>query len=142
VVFSTPEKFTDVKEDSMGSDKGRDGILDQLREYLVLQTRNSVPEGQTLKIMITDVDMAGDFEPWHGPSTQDVRIIRDIYPPKIDLFFTLTDASGKTVKEGKRQLRDMAFNMKISINRNDPLRYEKELLNDWLRQDLPRAKGG
>ena len=140
VVFFHPEKFADVKDDNVGSEKGRDAILGLIRDYVVQQSAYYVPAGQKLTVTVTDVDLAGDFEPWRGPNAMDVRIIKDIYPPRVDLAYTLTDASGKVLKEGKRQLRDLAFNMKLSINTNDPLRHEKALLDDWFRRDFTRIK--
>lgn len=45
------------------------------------------------------------------------------------------------LKEGKRDLRDMAFMMKMTMGfRDDPLRHEKALLDDWLGEDFKRAK--
>ena len=140
VIFLHPEKFSDVRDSNMGSDKGRDGILQQLKDFIVQRTKAYVPAGQQLIITVTDVDLAGDFEPWRGPEMTDVRVVKDIYPPKIDLEYKLTGPGGKVVKTGQRQLRDLAFQMKLSINRDDPLRYEKALLEDWLRSDFPRVK--
>jgi hypothetical protein len=140
VIFSHPEKFTDVKNSYAENDKDRDAILGQLKDYLVQRSKIYIPEGQRLTITVTDVDMAGDFEPWRGPQMADVRIIKDIYPPKVDLEFKLTGADGNVVKEGKRQLRDLAFMMKATTAPNDNLRFEKALLDDWLRADFPRVK--
>jgi hypothetical protein len=126
VVFQDPEKFADVKE--------------MIKEHLERLAPSFVPEGHKLSVTFTDIDMAGDFEPWRA-NASDVRIVRDIYPPRIDLSYTLTDASGAVVKEGKRALRDLAFQMNISpIGQNEPLRYEKRLLEDWLRSDFGRGK--
>ena len=140
VIFLHPENFSDVRDSYTGSDKGRDGILQQLKDYVVRRANAYVPAGQQLIITVTDVDLAGDFEPWRGPTMTDIRVVKDIYPPKIDLDYKLTGPGGKVVKEGKRQLRDLAFLMKLSINRDDPLRFEKALLDDWLRADFPRVK--
>ncbi|MDB6127251.1 MAG: hypothetical protein JWM35_1147 [Verrucomicrobia bacterium] len=140
VTFLNPEKFADVRDAYMGSDKGRDALLDQLRDYIVQRAKTYLPPGQTLSITVTDVDLAGDFEPWRGPQTTDVRIVKDIYPPKIDLEFKVVGADGSVVKEGKRQLRDLAFMMKISINRDDSLHFEKALIDDWFRSDFQRVK--
>lgn len=140
VIFSQPEKFADVREAYNGTDKGRDAILDQIKDYLVLRAKNYVPAGQKLQVTFTDIDMAGDFEPWRGPEMMDVRIVKDVYPPKIDLQYKLVGPGGAVIKEGKRQLRDLAFMMKLSINRDDNIRFEKALLDDWLRADFPRVK--
>ncbi len=81
---------------------------------------------------------AGGFEPWRGPQAADVRIVRDIYPPRIDLRFKLLGADGKLLREGSRQLRDASFMMRPDLYPNDPLRYEKTLLDDWVRAELGR----
>ncbi len=140
VLFLEPEKFTDVR-DNMTGDYKRTTYLDQLRDYLLEQAKYFVPDGHTLKVTFTDIDMAGDFEPWRGPQFSDIRIVKDLYPPTIKLTFRLVDADGKVVKEGTRELRDLAFMMKITMGfRDDPVRHEKALLDDWLRADFPRVR--
>lgn len=137
VAFASPEKFTDLKSSSMDSEKDREYLTDELREHIVQRASSRMAEGQTLAITIKDVDMAGDFEPWHSPRVQDVRFIKDIYPPRIDLEFKLTDAGGKVVAEGPRQLRDLSFMMNPSLTtQNDTLRYEKRLIDDWISREF------
>jgi hypothetical protein len=140
VIFFEREKFTDVKDGFSETPAGRDAILAQIRDYLVSQAKWYVPEGQKLTVTITDVDLAGDFEPGRNPRMDDVRIIRDIYPPKISLAFKLVDADGQEIKHGTRDLTDLMFMSKLAMNPNDPLRYEKNLLDDWLRADFTRVK--
>jgi hypothetical protein len=140
VNFFEPKKFTDVRDSSMG-DYERTTYLDQMRDHLLEQAKYYVPEGHTLRVTITDVDMAGDFEPWRGPRFDDIRIVKDIYPPRITLNFQLTNAEGVVVKEGRRDLRDLGFLMKITMGfRDDPVRHEKALLDDWLRSEFPRVR--
>ena len=132
VVFEQPEKFTDVKDSDFGTDKGRDAILERLREYLVERADKALPAGQKLVITFTDIDLAGEYEPWRGPQFSDVRIVKSIYPPRLNFSYKITDAAGKTVKEGKEDLRDLAFEMRLTSDRQDPLRYEKDILRDWI----------
>jgi hypothetical protein len=140
VNFFEPRKFTDVKDSSMG-DYERTTYLDQIRDHLLEQAKYFVPDGHTLTVTFTDIDMAGDFEPWRGPRFDDIRIVKDIYPPRLVLAFQLKDAEGKVVKEGKRELRDLAFLMKITMAfRDDPVRHEKGLIDDWLRSEFPRVR--
>jgi hypothetical protein len=52
-------------------------------------------------------------------------------------------ADGTVLKEGKRDLLDMGFMMKLTdAFRDDPLRYEKELINDWLSTEFRADKKG
>lgn len=140
VIFSQPEKFTDVRDAYNASEMGRKANLDQIRDYLVSRAGKFVPDGQKLTVTFTDIDLAGDFEPWRGPEGMDIRVVKDIYPPRMDLEFKLTSADGAVIKEGKRQLRDLAFMSKLSINTNDALRFDKALIDDWLQNEFRRAK--
>lgn len=141
VVFFERENFTDARDGFMGSDSGRDTNLDMLKEYLTKRANRYLGPGQKLTITITNLDLAGEFEPWRGPQFDEVRIVKDIYPPRIDFTFKLTDADGNVIKEGKRTLRDTAFMMKLTMAfRDDPLRHEKALLDDWMSEDLRALK--
>jgi hypothetical protein len=48
VVFFEPEKFTDVKDSYMGTDKGRDSTLELIKEYLVTRGVRGLLPGQKL----------------------------------------------------------------------------------------------
>lgn len=142
VVYVSPEKFTDVKDSySNYSDKIRDEYLDLLRKHIESSAKNYIPTGQHLALRVTDVDMAGDFEPWRGPNLMDVRIIKDIYPPRIKLEFTLTDAEGKILKQGQRDLTDISFLFGINAYfPEDEMRYEKPLIDAWYDKEFGRLK--
>lgn len=139
VAFFEPEKFTDVRDSALFNDSGRTTYLEQLRDHLLEQAPKHLAEGQRLEITFTDIDLAGDFELWRGPQYFDVRMVRDIYPPRLEFSFRLLDATGKVVKEARRTLLDLAFQLRSSIiSQHDTLRYEKSMLDDWLREEFPR----
>jgi hypothetical protein len=140
VSFFEPEKFTDIGRSYNATQRDREGDLNVLRDHLVRQASNYLPPGYRLEVTFTNVDMAGEFEPWRGARWSDVRIVKDIYAPRLALTFRVTDADGNVVREGKRDLRDSAFMSRLSINRDDAYRHEKELLNDWLRSEFPRER--
>jgi hypothetical protein len=60
----------------------------------------------------------------------------DIYPPRIDLTFRLAGGDGKLIREGERKLRDPAFLLGANDYPDDPLRYEKALIDRWLELEL------
>lgn len=133
VNFQAPDQFTDLNSTSSAARGADEAYLQELREYVERIGASRIPAGHTLALTITDVDMAGRFEPEQGPDLNDVRIIRSVYPPRIDLTYRLTGPSGAVVSEGQRQLRNMAFDWTASPqDRNNPLRHEKELLDDFL----------
>jgi hypothetical protein len=140
VVFFERENFTDVRDGNLGTEKGRDNILELLKTYLQERAQAYVPEGSTLSVTIKDVDLAGDFEPWRGLAAHDVRIVKEIYVPRIKLAFRLTDANGEVVKQGNRDLRDLNFMMGSLGTFNEPYRYEKAMIDNWLRSEFERVK--
>lgn len=138
VTFFEPEKFTDAA-DSYQGDVSRSGYLYELRDHVLRSAKSLVPAGYKLSVTFTDIDLAGEFEPWRGARADDIRIVKEIYPPKIDLAFRITDAQGNVVKEGRRQLRDLNFMMKLTMaSPSDSLRHEKQMLDDWMRSEIPQ----
>jgi hypothetical protein len=134
ITFSDPDSFTDVRS-RRGSDEGDySWVLVDLSKHLQKLVATYLSEGDHLTVIVTDIDLAGNLEFGHAPG--DPRIIRDVYPPLIRLEFKLVDANGLVKAEGSRRLSDRNFLIKISKNRNDPLRYEKELLKKWVKKEL------
>ncbi len=140
VNFFEAEKFADVGDRSIPSSADRETILAALKEYLIQQACRVIPATHKLIVTVTDLDQAGGFEPWNGPGFDDIRIVKDIYPPRLQLVFRLIDAEGNIVREGRRELRDTAFLMKMTVNQHDRLRHEKALIENWLRAEFGRAK--
>ncbi|HKU71719.1 MAG TPA: DUF3016 domain-containing protein [Burkholderiales bacterium] len=143
VAFKDADKFTDFGDTArVVPDARRNAMLGELRAHVQKRAAGRIPEKTQLIVTVTDIDMAGGFETARGPKADHVRIYRDGYPPRIKLEFTLTDFTGKVVKEGKRELTDAAY-LKTSVEyRNDPLRYEKKLIDDWVAREFSERPGG
>lgn len=140
VVFDHPENFTDVKDSNFPTDKGRDAILSRIRDFLVRESTRYLPAGDALTITFSDIDLAGDFEPWRGARWDDVRIVKDIYPPAFKFTYLVTDPSGRIVRQGSENIRDLDFQVRLVPDTTDTLRYEKDILNDWVRSTLRGLK--
>ena len=138
VEYSHPEKFADTGR-YWGGETARDVNLAELRNHLQRRAARLLPEDQSLSILVTEVDIAGGFEPWRT-KVGDVRVIRAAYPPRIDLSFRLTGSDGSVLKEGERRLRDPLMIGGV-LYRGDRLRYEKALLDEWLESELPARAG-
>src|SRR6478736_5059393 len=134
VNYHEPDKFTDARS-SFNSTTDL-GYLDILTRHFKLKASEYVKPDQKLEITVTDIDLAGDFQPGR-PQAGDVRIVKDIYRPRITLNFKLTGADGKVVKEGDRTLTDSYFmNTVTTVDRNEPLFYDKNMISDWMRDEF------
>jgi Protein of unknown function (DUF3016) len=135
VVFVQPERFIDAKDRCLGS-AVTTPVLEALRSFLVEAAGRHLPAGMSLAIRITDVDLAGEFEPARAPEFCATRIVRAGAGPRIDLEFRLLDETPRVVREGTRRLRDPLFTMRTTGDETDRLRHEKALLRRWLRDEL------
>ena len=135
VQYVHAEEFADVGNHRFSDEQIRAAYLEQLRGHLVKQAAAALAPGEQLSVSITELDMAGEFESWRPPSG-DARIVKDVYPPRIDLSFRLAAGDGKVIKEGARKLRDPSFLLGSNRYPDDPLRYEKALLDRWLGEEL------
>lgn len=115
--------------------------MQSLGDYLRQRADVTLPPGEKLDVTIDDIKLAGDFEPWHGPDADDIRFMKDIYPPRIDLHYRLLDANGNVLREGSSKLRDLSYLQRVVPNSTDPLRYDKRLLNDWLHKEFRSDAG-
>ncbi len=136
VQFEDPENFTDLKDGLVGTPNGREDYQEMLTRYAQQLAAPHLRDGQSLTLTFTDVDLAGDYLPT-ASSGRDIRVIKAVYPPRMELRFVLRDANGAVVKEGERTLTDLAFQNNLApLNRNDELFYDRELLRDWLAREL------
>jgi hypothetical protein len=134
VVFVDPEKFYDVGE-RHGSVQQRDARLTEIRAHLEKRAAAYLAPGQALEIAITGFDAAGAHEPL-GMRYGDLRVVQGVSSPRIDLRYRLVAADGTLLKGGERRLRDLAYPLGSGALRDDPMRYEKALLDAWLEREL------
>ena len=137
VAWAPEQQLTEVKDNQFhrGWLRPKDWMA-SLGEHLQRRADAILPAGEKLEVTIDDIKLAGDFEPWHGAAAEDIRFMKDIYPPRIDLHYRLLDADGRTLREGSGKLRDLSYLQRVVPNNTDPLRYDKRLLDDWLRKEF------
>jgi hypothetical protein len=140
VQWNDPTTFSELRLSSNRWAASEGNWLQDLAQYMRKRAQAKLAPGEHLDLTIVDIDRAGQFEPWQGPNLQNTRIIRDLYPPRMTLRFRRLDASGAVIAEGERKLTDPAFLLHASpINDSDPLRYEKRMIDSWLRRELVTA---
>lgn len=139
VQWTDPAEFSELKFSGNQWEARRGNWVFELAEHLRKEAAKRLPEGERMEVTITDIDRAGKYEPGRGVQFDSVRIMREIYPPTMELSFVRYAADGSVLAEGERRLRDTMYLSNVSIaGRNDSLRYEKQLVDDWLREELGR----
>lgn len=141
VTWTDPAQFSEIRSSGNRWEAERGDWVRQLAEYARTSAAKQLAPGEKLEITITDVQRAGRYEPWRGPNMQHVRMVRDIYPPRLSLNYTLYGADGQVLAQNERKLSDPGFLMgSAPLNETDSLRYEKRMIDDWTRRDLRQQR--
>lgn len=144
VSWNDPSTFSEIRSSRNRFEAERGNWVEQLAMYVRTAAGKRLQPGQSLQVTLVDVKRAGDYEPWRGPDARDVRILRDIYPPRLTLQYRLQDASGQIIDEGEAKLQNTGYlysGLRLQ-NSSDPLRYEKDLVDQWVRGDLRTVASG
>lgn len=140
VQWTDPSQFSELRYSRNRWEAKRGDWVRDLAEYLRKSAAAQLPPGERLDVTITDIKRAGEYEPGHGGSADSVRYLRDIYPPRIDLEFKLLGQDGQVLAEGTRKLVDPGYlSRSLRVTDTDPLRYEKQLIDDWSRKQFRTA---
>lgn len=122
VSWVDPDQFADAGRSVVDRERTMGALGEHVKRWGRL-----LPDGQTLKLEVLDVDLAGEIEPygWHQ-----VRILRGRADwPHLKLRYTL-QAGDRTLKSGEADLADMHYRLG---DRSSELGFEKRMLDQWFR---------
>ncbi|MFC5481255.1 DUF3016 domain-containing protein [Massilia suwonensis] len=125
VNYVQSDRFTDLPR----MQQEREQVLAELTKHLT-KLGADLPAGQTLRIDVDDIDLAGRRLPTTG--TREERMFHSAVDwPRIELEYEV-ESNGQIVRSGKVALRDMAYLSRTQrYFDGDPLRFEKPMINEW-----------
>lgn len=133
VRFVAPETFADADlGQRFAGERGRAEVLAALERHLQGLARRSLPAQDRLEIEVQDVDLAGRIEPYPRIGSQELRVVRPIDGPRIQLRYRLLQGE-RVLAQGEERLSDLGF-LHSPLRRlgNESLRHEKALLDHWM----------
>lgn len=126
VRFVTPEKYTDAGF----------GVQERERTQQLLHTHfarlaKRLPDGQVLRVDITDVDLAGEVD---SLAFHRIRVIGQLPDaPRLDMRFELRQGD-QVIARGEEKLSDLAYDFgRIGVQRGEPLQYETRMIDRWFK---------
>jgi Protein of unknown function (DUF3016) len=135
VNFVKPGQFSDVRDSHMQSER----YLELLKDNLTAAALPYLADGQTLKVEVLDVDLAGEIR--HGARPYDVRVLKGGADwPRIQIRYTL-EVGGQVQKTGEATVQDMAYLQRVASapGSQDALRYERRMLDDWFKNNFAKS---
>lgn len=131
VSYVKPEDYADVPRNAIE----RERVLKDFSNYF--ESWNArLPAGQSLKIEVLDIDLAGRMWPRRNGG-EDIRVLNDGADwPRMRLHYTL-EQNGQTLRSGDEQLSNMSYMQRINRYwETDTLRYEKQMLDEWFDKTI------
>ena len=134
VTFVRPERFMDLGD----SDRDRESTMALIASHIKQQTQRYAP-GDDLAIEFTDIDLAGVIEPV-GPRMERMRVLRSITWPRLEFRYVVSRGGEQTL-QGEARLSDMSYQDHVFGHMNtDPIRFEKQLIDDWFKRTFATGK--
>jgi Protein of unknown function (DUF3016) len=132
--FVKPESFADIYDRTYS----REQNLKALEQVITNAATPYVADGQTLKIEVLDVDLAGEVRP--GARAWNVRVLRGRADwPRITLRWSL-DGAATSPRSGEAVVQDMAYLQRITPALADTsLVYERRMLDEWFKAQFGKA---
>ncbi|MGI2852970.1 DUF3016 domain-containing protein [Shewanella algae] len=135
IEWQSPKDFRDIKSASELQSRYEQRLFDTLTQSLDKDVSSSLKENQKLELTVTDVDLAGDVRPTFGATVNDIRVVKNVYPPKISFSYRLLEGE-QVVMAGDEKLTDMQFLDHVDRINSDSFRYEQRMLKDWFLKTL------
>ena len=135
ITWQDPKSYTDVRPSNESRKSFRNRVFKSLDEYFN-KLAEALPEGQTLEVTVTDLDLAGEVWPTMRAGAFDIRIIDTVYIPRMEFSYQLKEGD-KVVKSADVKIKEMAFMNRISRARSsDQFRYEKDMIKHWFDDEF------
>jgi len=137
VIWSNPDDYRDVHAGEGHRSKFKARVFASFDAHFA-QLAEKLPDGQTLLIDVTNVDLAGDVN--HGGMHR-IRVIKELFIPRMAFSYQLVDQNKQVINSGDVNLKDMGFMMGSKLRyRNDTLAYEKKMLDDWFAETFTKKQ--
>ena len=137
VEWKSPEKYTDIRSGDQSAKSMHNSVAKSLGgEFSGLAAQ--LPAGYRLSVTVTDLDLAGEVDPIPMRQMNEVRVLKDIYFPRMIFDYQLKDARG-AVLQGQTdvELKDMQYLSSMRTTRSSESFYaERKMIRDWFSKQI------
>jgi hypothetical protein len=131
VTFANPAGYADAR--LIGTP-----VLAALRTHLQRLGAAHLARNRNLSITVLDIDLAGWDAASRGPER--LRIMRGVTWPKMRVRYVLSEGR-KVIASGEELISDHFYLSRYGMaSSSDPLRHEKNRLDDWFRQKFSAGR--
>lgn len=135
VTWLNPEKFSDIRPAS-GTRKVYQERVMKAFDKMLGELAEKLPAGYSMEINVKDLDLAGDVNPMYRLDNTDIRVIKEIYFPRMKFDYVLFDQNKQPIQqESDVKIKDMGFMTSSHIGyQSREFAYEREMLKKWFNK--------
>ena len=135
ITWQSPNDYRDIRPSNETRKGFRERVFSSLGKHFN-KLAEALPEGQSLSVTVTNIDLAGQVWPTFGAGAADIRIVDRVDIPRMAFSYELKE-NGDTIKSAEVKLKEMAFMNRISRMRSsEPFGYEKAMLTRWFDNEF------
>lgn len=135
VEWQEPKKFRDIKTTNERQSRFEARLFETLTKNIDKEAEKVLKPNQTLEMQVSNLDLAGDMRPTFGATTSDLRIVKDMYPPRMTFTYQVLE-DGQVIIAGDEKLTDMNFMSHVKRVNSKPFEYETQMLKRWLNRTI------
>lgn len=137
VNWQHPEKYSDIRPSS-GSKKAFQKRVISGFDKIWADFAEKLPAGHRLIVTVKDLDLAGDVNPMYRIDHSDIRVVKEIYFPRMTFDYQLLDRAGQIVAaEQDVKIKDIGFMNSTPVGMGSTeFAYEKQMLKQWFQKTL------
>jgi hypothetical protein len=128
-----PETYDDMRSGEQNRKAFRERTFKVLEKHFI-KLAKSLPQNQTLKVDILNIDLAGEI---NFKNTRQIRILREPYFPRMNLSYQLIGDDNEIVKSGSEKLTSLNFMQSNNLRySSESLGHEKKMLDKWFKREF------
>ncbi|UJF22694.1 DUF3016 domain-containing protein [Shewanella sp. OMA3-2] len=135
VEWQEPDNYRDIKSSNELQSRFENRFFEAITKNINKQAEKILKPNQKLEMQVSNVDLAGDVRPTFGATVGDLRIVKELYPPRMTFTYQILEDS-KVIISGDEKLTDMGFLNRISRINERPFEAETNMLDDWLKRTV------
>lgn len=133
VTWQEPDKYTDIRPGNELGDSFKERLFKEF-DTMFSTMAKKLPDGYQLEITVTDLDLAGDVNGMFNRLGRDIRVVKELYWPRMSLSYVLKNEKNEVLSSAKEDIKDMGFmSSPIVHSSGSGFDYEEKMLNDWFK---------
>lgn len=135
VEWQDPASYRDIKSSNELQSRFENRFFETITKNINKKAEKTLKPNQKLVMQVSDVDLAGDMRPTFGVTTGDLRVVKELYPPRMTFTYQILEGE-QVIMAGDEKLTDMGFMQRLNRVNERPFQAETTMIDNWLTRTV------